>query len=223
MLGIIRLSPACLSLGLLALLGVVCGIRIASSRAAEPTGGKREGGTAPAILSPLHRSVLLSGRFDVIYRGEEVPLRVNSQERDWESSYASPVRVGHLRLSPGMHRLQIGDQSVEVCVALNEMEHDGPSDWPISRSHPMSPEEDRCADCHRTKWLDERLVVEQVRSPESCLGCHRAGDLEEPHEPFGGVPKDCRECHVLHASPYRPLLKAPRSKILEQHSAGRPN
>ena len=174
---------------------------------------------APRVVSPPNHSVLLSGHLDVIYRGDQKDLEVDSRPVAWEEFYNTPIHVGHLHLSPGMHRVKIGDRQVQLCVALNEMEHDGPSDWKIHRAHTMSAEKDRCAECHDADEREGRLIVGKVLSPDSCTACHTAGDLKETHQELIQPLKPCQTCHVLHGSPYKHLLKAPESQIREKYGA----
>ena len=174
---------------------------------------------AAKVISPPDRSVLLSGRFDVIYRGEAASLEVDSRPVPWEESYVAPIHVGHLRLSPGIHRVKIGDRKIQLCVALNEMEHDGPSDWQIHRTHTMSAEKDRCAECHDTETRETRMIVGEVRTPNSCMACHTGKEVEEIHQELIQPLKPCQTCHALHGSPYPYLLKASEAQIRKQWGA----
>lgn len=200
---------------LLACLAVACGTLAASSHDSTSSAPHCDP-SPPVIVAPPDRAVLMSGNLDVIYRGGDTSLKVDSQPKDWDPNYASPVRVGHLHLSPGMHRLEIGERRILFCVALNEMEHDGPSDWPIHKLHTMSHEADRCTECHQTQPSGNRLAVGLARIPQACMECHRQDELKEPHQPFASLPADCRQCHALHGSPFPSLLKAPKQKILDQ-------
>ena len=215
-----RLPSPTVRLAVAACLAVACGSLGASSPNFNRTDASPD--STSLIVAPPDRAVLMSGNLDVIYRGDDVPLKVDSQVKSWESSYASPVRVGRLRLSPGMHRLEIGDRRIQLCVALNEMEHDGPSDWRIHKLHTMSPDDGRCAECHETKSNGQRLSVGQVRMPQACLDCHKPDELNETHRPLPVPPADCRRCHALHGSPFPSLLKAPKEKILDEFAQGGP-
>jgi hypothetical protein len=192
-----------------------------SARLAASTKESKDGSgiEKPKIVAPPNQAVLLSGRFDVIYRGTDAPLEVDSRPVAWEDDYDAPVRVGNVRLSPGMHQVQIGEQKIELCIALNEMEHDGPSDWKIFRAHQMSNERDRCAECHETETREGRMVVEQVLAPDSCMACHTAGEVKEPHQDFIQPLESCQTCHLLHGSPYPSLLKAPKAQIRKKFAA----
>lgn len=172
---------------------------------------------SPRVVSPPDRSVLLSGHLDVIYRGDQADLEVDSRPVDWEEFYGAPIHVGHLHLSPGIHRVKIGDQKVQLCVALNEMEHDGPSDWKIYRAHTMSAERDRCAECHDAEPQEGHVAVGKVLIPDSCMACHTNDEVKETHQDVVQPLKPCQTCHALHGSPFQHLLKAPESQIREQY------
>lgn len=171
----------------------------------------------PRVVSPPNRSVLLSGHLDVIYRGGQAELEVDSHPVAWEECYDAPIHVGHLHLSPGVHRVQVGDQKVQLCVALNEMEHDGPSDWKIYRAHTMSAEKDRCAECHDAEPREGRLNVGRVLTPDSCMACHTTDEVKDTHEDIIQPLKPCQTCHALHGTPFPHLLKAPESQIRKQY------
>lgn len=210
-----RLLSLPLRLVAAACLAVVCGSLVASSRGSSSV-DFHPACSSPAIVAPPDRAVLMSGNLDVIYRGEDAPLKVDSQVTSWDSAYTSPVRVGHLHLSPGVHRLEIGDRRIQLCVALNEMEHDGPADWQIHKSHTMGSDVKRCAECHETRSNEAGLSVGQPRAPQACMDCHRTEEVKRTHQAFTDPPADCRQCHVLHGSPFPSLLKAPKQKILDQ-------
>lgn len=175
----------------------------------------------PKLVSPPNHSVLLSGHFDVIYRGDDAPLQVDSHPMPWEDAYDAPIHVGHVHLSPGMHRVTIGDRKVQLCVALNEMEHDGPSDWKIYRSHTMSAEKDRCAECHDVQTDKNRMIVGKPLAPESCLACHTDTEVKEIHEDLIQPLKPCQTCHALHGSPNEHLLKAPVAQIRKEYGVAK--
>lgn len=186
---------------------------------------KESGGKAadlPKVISPPDRSVLLSGQLDVIYRGEKkAKLKVDSRDVPWEQLYDKPVQVGHLHLSPGIHRLQVGDLKVQTCVALNEMEYDAPSDWKIYRVHTMSAEKDRCAECHDAETRDGRMVVGPAIIPDLCMACHTESEVADTHKEIVQPLKSCDTCHVMHGTPYDHILKAPEAQIREKYGIGK--
>ena len=170
---------------------------------------------APAndgVLFPPDHAVLLSGSFDVIWKGEGAALEIDGKKLEWEA-FQPPLHVAHVRLSPGLHELRIGERRRQLVVALNEEEHDGPEDWPHLRQHQMNANPNRCADCHaNTKQLD-RTVVGELRSPDACLECHEPVDFEAAHwHPLEPI-EHCETCHALHGSSRDGLLKAPVKKL----------
>jgi hypothetical protein len=208
--------------GLLTILLLVgaCGLTatlVASTKEATAKNAKDK----PKVVSPPDRAVLLSGHLDIIYRGDQANLEVDSRPVNWEESYNAPIHVGHLHLSPGMHHVKIGDHKVQLCVALNEMEHDGPSDWKIHRVHTMSAEKDRCAECHDADEREGRVIVGKVLTPDSCTACHTDSDLKEPHQELVQPLKPCQTCHALHGSPYKHLLKSPEPLIRKKYGAAK--
>ena len=217
MYGICRHRKGLLTGLVLAALGGLTATLVASTRDSTDRAAK----DSTKIVAPPDRSVLLSGHLDVIYQGAEADLEVDSRPVQWEDLYDAPVHVGHIHLSPGMHHLKVGDRNVQLCVALNEMEHDGPSDWKIHRVHTMSTEKDRCAECHDVETRDGRLGVGKVLIPDSCTACHTANELEEHHQELVQPLKPCQTCHALHGSPYKNLLKAPESLIRQKYGAAK--
>jgi doubled CXXCH motif protein len=202
---------------LLVALGGLTATLVAATTESTSKPADKTAEAAPRVVSPPDHAVLLSGHLDVIYRGNKTELEVDSRPVSWEESYDAPIHVGHLHLSPGMHRVKIGDRNVQLCVALNEMEHDGPSDWKIYRAHTMSSEKDRCAECHDADTQDGRMVVGKLMAPDSCMACHTQSEVKKPHADFIQPLKPCQTCHALHGSPYKHLLKAPEAQIRKQH------
>ena len=164
------------------------------------------------VLFPPDRAVLLSGSFDVICKADDTALEVDGKAQPWEP-FEPPVHVAHLRLSPGVHELRIGDRRREIVVALNEDEHDGPDDWPLLRHHEMNRNQDRCGDCHETTEQEGRVVVGELKSYEACFECHEPVEFEATHaHPLEPI-EHCQMCHALHGSARKGLLKAPIRKL----------
>jgi predicted CXXCH cytochrome family protein len=167
------------------------------------------------VISPLDRAVLMSGRIDVIIKSPDGKLEVDGEPCAAEP-FQSPLQVKRLWLDPGMHEIRAGDQRVEFVVALNEIEHDGPSDWKIVRSHPIEPGDDRCGVCHETERKDGLLEVIGIPSDETCLDCHTASKVEAIHPHAMELVQSCRLCHVIHGSLHKRLLKAPAKDLCDQ-------
>ncbi len=205
-------------LGLFLLAAGLCGVT-ATLVAATKESADQAAKVPTKVVSPPDRSVLLSGNLDVIYCGGAAPLEVDSRPVSWEEDFVAPIHVGHIHLDPGVHRVKIGDRKVQLCVALNEIEHDAPPDWQIHRTHTMSAEKDRCAECHDAESRDKRMVVGEVQVPDACMACHTDKELKELHPGFAQPLKSCRVCHTLHGSPYPSLLSAPEAQIRKAHGA----
>lgn len=170
------------------------------------------------IKSPLSDSVLLSNSIDVIckFAGEEEPaLVIDGEPAEWDPIVGS-TRAVRVRLEPGVHELKVGDQEVRCVVAINELDHDGPSDWPIQRSHYISRKEDRCARCHETEQQNELINVGQFKGPETCIECHDLTDFEANHMHVYQPLEACHSCHAIHGSTEEEaLLKAPIRQLCE--------
>ena len=193
--------------------GVVAGLLLVGSASLviseEKAADKKESG----IISPPDHAVLLSGHIDVICKTDKPNFEIDSQKHEWEFR-GNPVRVARVRLFPGMHELKIGDKKIEVVVALNEDEHDGPADWKIQRSHKMENDPARCQACHEVDKKCGHVSVGKFKSHQACLKCHETADLKEEHPGIAKALEDCQTCHTIHGSPHKPLLKAPKGKLL---------
>ena len=204
-----RLARAALAVG------VIAGLVLLGSASLVVSGEKAADKEKTGIISPPDHAVLLSGSIDVICKTDKPNFEIDSRKREWEF-WGNPVRVARVRLFPGMHELKIGDKKIEVVVALNEDEHDGPADWKIQRSHKMDNDPSRCKACHEVDKKCGRVSVGKLKSHEACLKCHKAGDLKEEHPGIAKPLENCRTCHVLHGSPHKSLLKAPKLELLAQ-------
>lgn len=171
------------------------------------------------VIFPPDKSVMVSSAFDVIGITELDRFEVDGKPRPWER-FEPPIRVRRIGLGPGFHELQIGDRRLEIVVALNPEEHDGPADWKIYRAHTMGNDEDRCADCHETKQQGGKTVVGELLPVEACLSCHDSVEFDLTHShPFDPL-EDCQMCHSMHASWREKLLKAPAKQLCaECHDA----
>ncbi len=212
-----RQRPPLLALLLLVGVGALATTLMAATKESADRAAEEE----PKVVFPPDCAVLLSGNIDVIYRGDKAELEVNSRSVAWEEFYDAPVRVGHVHLSPGIHRVKVGDRSVRLCVALNEMEHDGPSHWKIHRVHTMSAEKDRCAECHDAENREGRMLVGKVSIPDSCMTCHTDREVKDTHQELIQPLKSCDTCHAMHGSPYASLLKAPKTQIQKEYGVAK--
>lgn len=170
------------------------------------------------VVFPPPRAVLMVGTFYVIVKGGEGELLVDGRPQTWEP-FAPPLRVAKVGLYPGVHEIRIGRRTIPFSVALNEEEFEGPRDWPIYRLHTISAHE-QCGACHVTRLVDGRTSVEGLKGASACFACHRKADFEVRHShPFPPL-EHCQNCHALHGSPRKSLLKDhPKALCAECHDA----
>ncbi len=167
------------------------------------------------IVFPPDKAVLLSGGIDIIVKSPGGKPVVDGKPCSCEP-FKNPLYVKRTRLSPGMHTLRIGDRKAEFVVALNEMEHEGPDDWRIYKSHLIEPGRDRCGACHETEKHGDLLRLGGISPHTACLECHSEVDFavihSHPLEPL----EPCQLCHVMHGSTHDSLLKAPPKQLCNQ-------
>ena len=198
----------------LVIAGLALGFAVAQG-AAEPSRPEEVKKPEPVddgVIYPPNGAVLLSGSFDVICKNDPSSLEIDGKTWEWEP-FEAPLRVAHVRLSPGMHEMQIGDAPREIVVALNEEEHDGPADWPIVQGHEMNQGTGRCGDCHETSEQAGRVAVGELKSHEACFVCHKPEEFQAVHSHALGPIADCEACHALHGSERKGLLKAPKKEL----------
>lgn len=191
---------------------VILGSLLSYVMAAKPDASAT---SQPRIIAPRDQAVLMSGRIDIIAQLPEGKLEVDGEPCPSEP-FQSPLQVARIWLDPGRHEIRAAGRRTEFVVALNEMEHDGPSDWKIVRSHPIEPGEDRCGDCHETESRNGLLEVIGIPSDETCLDCHTAGKVESIHPHAVELLQSCQSCHTMHGALHRRLLKAPAKELCDQ-------
>lgn len=167
------------------------------------------------FIAPQDHAVLMSGTFDVICRTDGDTLFVNGQAKEWDE-FSSPVRVARLRLPPGVYEIRVGECKLDVVVAMNEEEHDGPEDWPYHYRHRIKSSPRRCAVCHETEQQDGQTSVGELKSYEACMKCHTEIDFEVTHSHILEPLQECWMCHSLHGSTDKSLLKAPMRTLCEK-------
>ena len=196
--------------------GVIAGLVLAGSGSLVVSGEKAADKDKTGIISPSDHAVLLSGNIEVICKTDMPCFEIDSQKHEWEFC-GNPVHAARIRLFPGIHELNIGGKKIEVVVALNEDEHDGPASWKIQRSHKMDNEPARCQGCHEVDKKPGLVSVGKVKPNKACLKCHEARDLKEEHPGIAKPLEDCQACHALHGSPHKSLLKAPKGDLLAEY------
>ncbi len=177
--------------------------------------------TPPAdgkVVFPPPNAVLMVGTFYVIVKGGDGELFVDGQHHPWEA-YAPPLRVAKVGLYPGLHEIRVGRRVIRFSVALNEDEFEGPQNWPFYRLHTISAHEG-CGACHVTRLADGLTSIEGLKGASACFGCHPKADFEARHShPFPPL-EHCQNCHALHGSPRKSLLKGePKALCAGCHDA----
>lgn len=167
----------------------------------------------PKVLFPLQETILLSGRFDVICKAKPgARLTVDGREQSWEP-FQPPVFAARVGLSPGIHEIGVNDKVLEICVALNEEEHDAPSDWQFAYKHALMSGEKRCDKCHQASHQKGVTTVGKWKGYKACLECHSPIEFEATHahplEPL----EPCQMCHAVHGAKRKGLLKAPIKQL----------
>lgn len=176
-------------------------------------------GTAPAlrVLFPTDQSTIETGRLELIcIAGEGVKkppaLRVDGKARRWQP-FALPVLVARLELKPGRHEIAIGATKLRVCVTEGDPPSERP-EWPAFSAHPDGADGWRdCGACHEVTEANGRQSIGALREPTACQHCHSSEDFQlahfHPEKPLAG----CHQCHALHGSSAKSLLKAPRKQL----------
>ena len=193
--------------------GMVC--CLLPSFAATQTPREKAAADKAKVVFPPDHAVLLSGTFDVITRGAEATLKVDGMPRQW-GAFTGPVQVAQVGLGPGLHELRIGDRRLEIVVALNAEEHDGPNDWEVFEHHSVGDGEDRCADCHETERQGGQVAVGQLMPYTACFECHDFVDFDVTHSHPLEPLEHCQMCHALHGSSRKGLLKAPAKQLCDE-------
>lgn len=158
------------------------------------------------VLFPADRSTLMTGTFNLIVRGGQGELRVDGQPQPWEP-FDPPLRVAKIGLAPGLHEIRVGERKLAFSVALNEEEHEGPKDWPVFRAHAI-PADRRCDTCHETRRNEGRVAVGALKpTATSCFACHLRDGFREVHSVSSDAVAKCGDCHALHGSTRKALLR----------------
>lgn len=172
------------------------------------------------LIAPHDNSVVVVSRLWLILKGE-IPEEVtlNGTPIRWDKHFGGDVRVGILRLEIGMQNLKIGDKEIHFVLGRNEEDHAGPEDWEVYRLHNMKPGPNPCMRCHECeKQEDKTNLVGALMTPENaCFKCHLHEKINVQHSNTqleANWKERCSECHFIHASPYKYLLRQPRKTYL---------
>lgn len=168
------------------------------------------------VVFPPPNAILMVGTFYVIVKGGDGELLVDGQHQPWEP-FAPPLRVAKVGLYPGLHEIRLGRRVIPFSVAVNEEEFEGPRSWPVYRLHTISAHE-QCGACHVTASNNGMISIEGLKGAAACFACHRKADFEARHSHPLPPLEHCQNCHALHGSPRKSLLKAdPKSLCAECH------
>lgn len=176
------------------------------------------------LIAPHGNSVVVVSRLWLIMKGE-LPEEVlhNGSPIRWEPHFSGDVHVAILRLDIGMQSLKIGDQELSFVLGRNEEDHAGSPDWMVYRLHNMKPGRNPCMRCHESeRQEDGKAKIGALMKPaDACFKCHLNDKIEVQHSNTHVNPdwkEKCSECHFIHASPYKYLLRQPRETYLKDPS-----
>ncbi len=176
------------------------------------------------LIAPHENSVVVVSRLWLILKGElpEETLH-NGKPVKWDEHFAEGIHVGILRLDLGMQNLKIGDHEFQFVLGRNEKDHAGPNDWLVYRLHNMKPGPNPCMRCHESQRRDDgKVKIGALMSPENaCFKCHIREKIDVQHSNTKlneDWKEKCSECHFIHASPHKYLLRQPRETYLKDPS-----
>jgi len=176
-------------------------------------------GASPAVrvLFPADQSVLETGRFELICLAAEgvrkpPALRVDGKAGRWQP-FALPALVARLELKPGRHEIAVGPTKLQVYVRGGDLPPEV-AEWPVFGTHPGDADGwKECHACHEVTQEGGRQSVGPLGEPVACQHCHSSEDFQlahfHPEKPLAG----CHQCHALHGSSAKSLLKAPRKQL----------
>ncbi|MDO5113113.1 MAG: hypothetical protein Q4E67_01930 [Planctomycetia bacterium] len=171
------------------------------------------------LVAPHADSVVLVSRLWLILRGEKEDLTLNGQPLKWNKRFEGDVHVADLRLEIGMQRLKIGEEEVRFVLGRNEVDHSGPAEWQVYRLHNMKPGPNPCRECHVCEKVEDKIHVGDLNPPqEACFRCHERDDIQKQHANTRleeNWMESCSDCHFVHASPHKYLLRQPREQYLK--------
>ena len=174
--------------------------------------------SVPRLLYPANYVTLEEGAFDFIavapkVNGNYAPmaLKVAGEEVDWQP-FEAPVRVARLRLEAGEHLLEWGPYVLTVYVPPAEGK--AAVDWPKFRKHPPGKEGPiTCSECHDLEEVEGRTQLGKFKGYKACHRCHDKDSVIDDHEHVEEPLRDCEECHAVHGSLHKALLKDSKKKL----------
>lgn len=176
------------------------------------------------LIAPHENSVVVVSRLWLILKGD-VPEEVlhNGKPVKWDKHFAEGTYVGILRLDLGMQNLKIGERELQFVLGRNEKDHAGPEEWQVYRLHNMKPGPNPCMRCHESeKQEDGKAKIGALMKPEeACFKCHIMEKIDVQHSNTklsGDWKEKCSDCHFIHASPHKYLLRQQRETYLKDPS-----
>lgn len=176
------------------------------------------------LVAPHADSVIQTPRPWMILKGTPGTIRVNGVEKKWNPRFIGDVCVADLRLDVGLVKVEISQENgpadvINFSVGMNDIEHAGPPEWKMYRMHNMKPGPNPCMWCHEYKKEDATVAIGELNPPEkACFKCHERPLITKQHKNTVITEnwlEICSSCHFLHASPYKFLLRKPRSEYLK--------
>jgi len=170
------------------------------------------------IIFPADQVVLSNGRFELIGLlppevRERPTLHVDGKLVHWEPT-APPTLLARCDLQPGRHLIRVGELKLRIYVSGKGSLPAELSQWTALRAHPGSADGwNDCAACHAVSEANGQHVIGAVQTPSACARCHSEEVFQlahfHPEKPLAG----CQECHALHGSERKALLKASAKEL----------
>ncbi|MDO4574457.1 MAG: hypothetical protein Q4D98_04520 [Planctomycetia bacterium] len=171
------------------------------------------------LVAPHADSVVVVSRVWLITKGERVEGTLNGTPISWLPRFGNGTNVATLGLEIGKQKLVLGNDTVEFVLGRNDQDHSGPKEWQVYRLHNMKPGPNPCMECHVCEKSNDGISVGALNPPDkACFRCHEMKDITRQHANTKlekNWLETCRDCHFLHASPNKYLLRKPRESYLK--------
>ncbi|MDO4550870.1 MAG: hypothetical protein Q4C96_06420 [Planctomycetia bacterium] len=200
---------------------ISCGCLLSASDSAQTF--RAEPVTLPSgriLVAPHPESVVVVSRVWLIIKGECGDLKLNGVPKKWNDRFSGDVHVATLGLEIGMVTLEIGEDKYRFVFGQNEVDHAGPKEWSVYRMHNMKPGINPCKECHDCQRNDDKkILVGNLNPPDkACFHCHETELLTKQHINTileNNWLQNCKDCHFIHMSPHKYLLRKPRTEYLK--------
>jgi len=192
----------------------------------------------PRVLRPLDRTVLAPGPVEIavivapggsappiLLDGKRLAIsssppskaqEISSSPQRRDGVFLPPALVFVRSLSPGLHKLSVGETKVEFFVCDEKGNVTATSDWPRYTAHPPAGTDAlTCIACHQLS--KERLFVNMntafsLEKPTGCFDCHERSEFNLTHNHRYESLAFCQMCHDPHGATRDHLLKMPQKK-----------